>query len=316
MRHTLRFKRLVFVGLLFTALLAARHGWSEEPELVIVKYGSLLVKSSVPDAKVFIDDTYKGRADSVIESVMVGEHVISCRAEGEDQAVWGTFQIKKNDTLRLEANFDEGKLVAYHEQQAKVAEVEKVEKKKPEPVKQEKPKKAAPEPRKVEQKNPVEERRRNHLNVIKIDFDITDTPDIRIQHGAAHSVSKYTETKNRVGKYYRTKQGVLLCDAGPCELMWTTSFVYTDETGKADAVLLKWKETVFNGITPAGTSKQDLECCLNGQCSKMQTASSDAAQDYEVGRYRLTLGKTSVDVRRADIVKEIVDAGRSLADYY
>ena len=326
---TLRFRLLVFAGLFLMALLLpARSGWSQEqkesisepePELVIVKYGSVVVKSATPEAKVFIDDIYKGRADSVIESITVGEHVISCRAEGEDQAVWGTFQIRKNETLKLEARFDEGKLAVYHET-LKTVEVDD----QPEPARHEKPKKAEvkkaepkkAEPKKAERKNPVEERRKTHLTVVRLDYDVTDTPDVRIEHAATHAVSRYTEKKNHAGKYYKTKQGILLCDVGPCELTWSVSFVYTDETGKADAVLLNWKETVFNGITPTGTSKQELELCLNGQCSKMQSApASDAAQDYEVGRYRLSLAKTSVAMRRTDVMKEILDAGRSLADY-
>ena len=310
-----------YIGLLLSVVVCTGTGWSEEhkqlaqasePEFVIVKYGSVLVKSPVPGAKVYIDDTYKGSADSIIESVIVGEHVISCRTD--DQAVSGTFQVKKNETLRLEAQFDEGKLVVYKEAaKAEKAEVEK----KPEPVKHEKPKKTVAEPKKVEQKNPVEERRKLYLTVMKLDFNITDSQSIQLGHAANQKlISKYTETKNRTGKYYRTKQGVLLCDAGPCELDWSASFIYTDESGKADALLLKWKETVFNGITPTGTSKRDLECCLNGQCWKMEdTSAADAEQEFEIGRYRLGWAKKTIVIRRSDIMKEILDAGRSLADY-
>ena len=191
------------------------------------------------------------------------------------------------------------------------------EKKKPAPVKQEKPKKPVPPPKKAELKNPVEERRNNHLNVMRITYEVTDSQDVKITPASnATVISKYSSNKNRSGKYYHTKQGVLLCDSGPCEINWSAKFAYTDENGKEDALLLKWKETVFNGITPAGTSKQELECCLNGQCWKMQEDSKTETQEFSIGeRYRLAWNKSSLIIRRSDIMKEVLDAGRSLSDY-
>ncbi len=286
---------------------------SQEPELTIVKYGSVIVKSEHPYVKVYIDDIYKGGVDEIIESVIVGEHVISCRAGG--QSVTGKFQIKKNETLHLEAHLDDGVLVSVRE--AARAEPVKVEaEKKAAPVKKAIAEKPAVEVKKTEQKNPVEERRKNHLNVMRLDYEVNTAQDIEIDRTAAPAVSKFSVKKNQTGKYYRTKQGVLLCDAGPCELAWTASFLYTDEKGQADALLLNWKEIVFNGITPKGTSRRELECCLNGKCLKREDNSpTDIEQEVAVGRYDLHWTKTSVLVRRADIVKEIQDAGRSLADY-
>ena len=313
------------MGLLMMAALAfAGAGQSEEqqkqsqapePELVIVKYGSVEIKSPVAGARVYIDDIYKGGADDVVESIVVGEHVISCRAG--DRAVSGTFQIKKNETLRLEARFDEGKLVVF-KQPAKVEPMKaEVEKKKPDPGKQgKKPKQPPVEPKRAERTTPQEERRRTHLNVVKIDHDVTAAQDVNVNHAAPPVVTKYTVKKSKDGKYYRTKQGIVLCDAGPCELTWSASFIYTDEGGKADALLLNWKEIVFNGITPAGTSKRELECCLNGKCWKMQdNSATDTNQEYAIGRYTLNWTKTSVLIRRTDIMQEITTAGRSLADY-
>ncbi len=311
-----RFFFIVSVTLLLCTLpVFVTTCWGEqeaEPELMIVKYGSLSVRSSVPGAKVYIDDVYKGAADTLIENVMAGSHLISCKTEAKE--VTGLFQIKKNETLRLEARFDEGKLAVFKEREpVKAAEEEK---KKPEPVKQEKkPKKPVAEPKKVEQKNPVEERRKTHLNVMKIQFEVSDAQKIQIAHIGAPSIGKYSEKKDHTGKYYRTKQGILLCDAGPCDLMWSVSFTYNDETGKSDALLLNWKETVFNGITPAGTSKRKLECCLNGQCSEVQNSDADTDKEFEMGRYRLSWMNGKVAVRRADIVKEVLDAGRSVDDY-
>ncbi len=310
----------VSAGLLLTAVLVlAGTSWSEEqgqgsePELIIVKYGSVTVKSPVPGAKVYVDDVYKGSAGDVIESIVVGQHAISCRTE--TGTVSGTFQIKKNETLRLEARFDEGKLVASRETvKAEPARAE-AEKNKAEQAKQEKPKPAV-EAKKNEQKNPAEERRRAHLNVMRLVYEVSAAPDVKVNHTTPPTVGKCTVRKDKAGAYYRTKQGVLLCDAGPCELTWTASFIYTDETGNADALLLNWKQIIFNGITPKGTSKQVLECCLNGKCSKMEDNSkTDTEQEYDVGRYHLYWTKTSVLVRRSDIMQEITSAGRSLADY-
>ncbi len=278
-----------------------------EPELVIVKYGSLSIKSPVPNARVYIDESLKGSTDSIIEGVVVGEHVISCRTD--DKSVSGTFQIRKNETLRLEARFDEGKLV-------RETATAGAEKKKQEAVKQEKPKKTAAEAKKSEQKNPVEELRRTHFNLMRLDYEVTNAPAVKIEHAANHNIiSKYNLRKGASGKYYRTKQGVLLCDTGPCEITWTASFIYTDEKNNSDALLFKWKETIFNGITPSGTSRQDIECCLNGQCSKIEKNSRNDTQEFDVGRYNVSWTGESVLIRRSDIMKEIVDAGRSLTDY-
>ncbi len=289
-----------------------------EQELVIVKYGSLSVKSSDPAARVVIDGADKGGAGDIIESVVAGEHAVSCMAGG--RTVSGTFAIRKNETLKLEALFDEGKLIPLREP---VKPVEPEMKKTAAIVKPEKPKKTAPpEPKKpalkkAEQKNPVEERRVAHLNIMRLVYEVTDAQEVVIEHEENHNtITKLSVKKDSTGKYYRTKQGVLLCDAGPCELSWRATFQYTDETGKSDAVLLNWRQTVFNGVTPTGTSKRELECCLNGQCWKMQdTSSMDLGQEFNAGRFHINWNKTSVQMMRTDIMNEIITAGRSLADY-
>jgi len=305
-----------------------------ESELIIVKYGSVSVRSLSPDAKVFIDDVYKGAAENTIESVIVGDHVISCRTE--HKTVSGTFTVKKNETLLLEARFDEGKLVAITvpEKKAEPIEVEKKKKvepvrqekpievemkKKAEPVRQEKPKKPVPVVivKREEPKDPQEELRKLHLTTMQIYFEITPSQEIQIFHKANLAViSKYTENKTLTGRYYRTKQNVLLCDAGPCEMGWSATFLYMDEAGKSDAFLLNWKEIVFNGITPAGTSKRVLEWCLGGVCRKLEdTGAADTEREQEMGRYKLKWTKTSVIIRRADVMIESVAAGKSLSDY-
>lgn len=297
-----------------------------ESELIIVKYGSVSVRSLTPDAKVFIDDVYKGAAENTIESVIVGDHVISCRTE--HKTVSGTFTVKKNETLLLEARFDEGKLIVIAVPERKAEQIE-VEKKKAEPVRQEKPKQEKPKQEKPkkpvpvdivkreEPKDPQEERRKLHLTTMQIYFEINPSQEIHIFHKANQAViSKYTENKTLTGRYYRTKQNVLLCDAGPCEMGWSATFLYMDEAGKSDAFLLNWKEIVFNGITPAGTSKRVLEWCLGGVCRKLEdTGAADTEREEEMGRYKLKWTKTSVIIRRADVMIESVAAGKSLFDY-
>jgi hypothetical protein len=290
----------------------------QDAVLTIVKYGSVMVKSSIPDAKVFVDGDYKGMAENIVESVVVGEHVISCRVGS--RTVSGSFTVKKNEMLRLEARFDEGRLMVTPEvEKVEVEKPEPEKKKKTEPIKYEKPKKRAPvvEVKREEPKDPQEERRKLHLTPMKIFFEITPSQEIRIDHRASQTtISKYMENKTLIGRYYRTKQNVLLCDAGPCEMSWTASFLYTREAGKSDAFLLSWKEIVFNGITPVGTSKRVLEWCLDGVCRKLEdTSAADTEQNLEIEIYKLSWTKTSVTIRRTDIMNEIAAAGKSLSDY-
>jgi hypothetical protein len=317
----MQLKRIFKNKMLVIILLAASSAWSAEEskqasgpeEFIIVKYGSLQVKSPGAEGRIYIDGVYIGNTDDVIEEVIAGEHLISCQAE--EKSVSGTFQVKKGETLRLQALFDEAKLVLYR---APVKEVKtEIEKKKPEPVKQQKPKKVAEAKKAEPRKNAIEERRKAHLTVMKIDYKVTDSQQIRLDKTSNEQViSKYSASKKTDGKYYRTKQGLLVCDTGPCEITWSAKFLYTDETSGTDALLLKWKETVFNGITPMGTSRQDLECCLNGECWRMQdTGPTDKMQELEIGRYRLFWKNGSVVLRRTDIMKEVLEAGRSLSDY-
>lgn len=79
---------------------------------------------------------------------------------------------------------------------------------------------------------------------------------------------------------------------------------------------MTWKETVFNGITPAGTSKRELLSCLNGACEHLEDATvGDKPQAAMVGRFHLTWTKSSLIIRRADIMKQITDSG-GLVDAY
>lgn len=290
----------------------------QQSDLVIVKYGKLLVKSPVRDARVSVDSVDRGRSDAIIEDIPVGVHTISCRSEAG--AASGTFQIRKNEVLKLEARYQEGVL-------APLVEPEKVEKEnseKPEPPKKAKavaPRQAKSRPvveaKKEEKKDPVEERRALHLKIVRVSFDDITAEEAHISYKLNPKViGKFTEKKARTGTYYRTKKNVLLCDRGPCEQQWSASFAYTDETGKSDSFGLTWKQSVFNGITPAGTSKRTLLACVNGVCETLEDRSpSDTALVRDAGRYHLTWTKSSLVIMRSDLMKEVLDSGGSVEAY-
>jgi hypothetical protein len=288
---------------------AAAPKQGTEEEFLIVKYGAVQVKSALPDAKVYIDDVYKGMANALIENVVAGEHTIACALE--DKTISGSFTVRKNETLKLEARFNEGKLVNLAEQESAAAK----KKKEQEAAKQEQKKKAEMEAKKPE-KSPAEERRELHLNVFKIEFKDRNSQEVGVTARANPKViSNYAESKGQTGKYYRTKQGQLLCEAGPCVQEWTTKFFYTDENSRRDAFLITWRQTVFSGITPTGTSNRELTWCLNGTCKKIEDIdTSDAPRTLALGSYVLNWTKASAIFRRADIVKEILDAGGTLPE--
>jgi hypothetical protein len=297
---------------------------SQEAELVIAKYGSVMVKSSVLDAKVFIDDIASGNVNTVIENVSVGDHLVACRAE--DKTVSGKFSVVKNETLRLEARFDEQQLIDITEAERaeaarrKKAEAAKLEEqKKALAAKKTEPKKAnrkKPGPKKAEAKNPKEAFRDLHLNIIKI-YPESEVPELRVTSKVNKQViTKYAEIKDQSGKYYRTKQGMLLCEAGLCKKEWSATFVYTDEAGKSDSFLVRWRELIFNGITPTGTSKRELEVCLNGACQKREDNSmSDTAHELTLDRYSLVWTRSLIVIRRADMIKELQESGGDVENY-
>lgn len=289
----------------------AEQKQGQEEELLIVKYGSVQVKSALPDAKVFIDDVYKGMANTLIENVIAGEHAVS--VVQEDKTVTGRFTVRKNETLKLEARFHEGKLVSPSAEQDEAAK----KKRELEAAKKLEKKKAEAETggRKPE-KSPVDERRDLHMNVFKIEFRNRESQEVGITPRANPKVvSGYAESKGQTGKYYRTKSGLLVCEAGPCVQEWTTKFFYTDENGKRDAFLITWKQTVFSGMTPTGTSNREITWCLNGNCKKAgDIDTSNAPHTLELGSYVLNWSKDSAVFRRADIVKEILDAGGTIPE--
>jgi hypothetical protein len=107
---------------------------------------------------------------------------------------------------------------------------------------------------------------------------------------------------------------LVLCESGSCLRDWTGRFFYIDELGKRDAFLVRWKENVFTGVTPEGNSKVVMDVCLNGDCKSFNLNGEESSQNT-VDRYILSWNKKAFIIRRADIVKEITDAGGTVPNF-
>ncbi|HMD14695.1 MAG TPA: hypothetical protein VKI62_08725 [Bacteroidota bacterium] len=138
-------------------------------------------------------------------------------------------------------------------------------------------------------------------------FEDVNEPQSRISLGIRHEanpkvITAYTEKKNQKGTYSRTQYNVLHCEAVPCEQMWSASFMYTDEAGKSDTFNLTWKQTVFEGITPTGTSMQELLYCVNRNCKRLKNIPDhDTPQAANIGRYQVTWRTSSLVITRSDM---------------
>jgi len=267
-------------------------------------------KPGAPAAKVYVDGVFKGPANKTIEAIPVGEHAISCRTE--TKSVNGTYVIGNAYVHKWEARFDTLRFRSIAELEPIVQAVEppppvviepQVEVPAARPVKV---KKAAAEPAKKEKaKTADEDRRDQHLNIIKVAFEDRDAQEVRISPATnPRTVGKFTKEAKQSGAYFRTKKNLLLCETGPCEQQWSSSFQYTDEAGKSDAFSLIWKRTVFSGMTPDGTSKYELVCCLNGVCQTLSAAgNSSAPAKTDMGRYTLTWTRSLLLIKRSDLAE-------------
>ncbi len=291
--------------------------------------GNIDVRSSLVGGRVYIDNEYKGDADIFIEDVKPGEHAITVRQGG--QTVSGQFILRSNETMMLEARFDEDRIVdlkvVAREEAAKRAEAERkteAERKKKEDV----PHARTEEKKKPEQKktvvavpkphtSPEDERREVYLSIIRVNVEDVGATDMKVTRKiSTKTVTNFNDSKNITGKLYRSKQNFLLCETGSCYRDWNGRFFYIDERGKRDAFLIRWKETVFTGVTPEGTSKLEMDLCLNGECKRLTfTAQGDASEQTSIDRYVLSWNKTAFILRRADLLKEITDAGGKVPDY-
>lgn len=296
--------------------------------------GHIDVRSTLVGGRVYIDDVYSGDADVFIEDVPAGEHSVIIRQGG--QVIKGQFTLKPGETMMLEGRFEEGRIVdlkeVAKEEALKRAEAERraeterktteVERKKKEQAKAEekkKPeqKKAVTAEAKKTQKSAEEERRDLHLNIVRVDFEDAGPSDLKItQKTNAKIITNFNDSKSTTGKLYRNKQHFLLCEGGSCFREWTGRFFYIDETGKRDAFLIRWKETVFTGVTPAGTSKLEMDLCLNGDCKRITYhPEGGGVTQSNLERYVLSWSKNAFIIRRADLLKEITDAGGKVPEY-
>jgi hypothetical protein len=299
--------------------------------------GNIDVRSTLVGGRVYIDDVYSGDADVFIEDVPAGEHSVAIRHSG--QVVRGQFTLKPGETMMLEGRFDENRLVdlkeVAKEEAMKRAEAErKVEaerkaaeaehKKEPaaaaakgQDKKKVEAKKTAPADAKKTPKSAEDDRRDLHLNIIRVDFEDSGVSDLKITPKINTKViTNFNDAKSIGGKLYRSKQNYLLCESGSCYRDWTGRFFYIDEAGKRDAFLIRHKENVFTGVTPQGTSKLDMDLCLNGDCKRIAfSAEGSGSVQSKIDRYVLSWSKNAFTIRRADIMKEITDAGGKVPEF-
>jgi hypothetical protein len=310
------------------------HAADEKPAAA----GNMDVRSSLVGGRVYIDDVYSGDADVFIEDVPAGEHSVAIRHSG--QVIRGQFKLKPGETMMLEGRFEESRIVdlkeVAREEAMKRAESERkaeaerkaaveTERKKKEPVatakveekKKAEPKKIAPVEAKKAPKAAENERYDLHLNIIRVDFEDSGVSDLKITPRINTKViTNFNDGKSIGGKLYRSKQNYLLCESGPCYRDWTGRFFYIDEAGKRDAFLIRHKENVFTGVTPQGTSKLEMDLCLNGDCKRIAfQAESGGAVQGRIDRYVLSWTKNVFTIRRADIMKEITDAGGKIPEF-
>lgn len=311
--------------------------------------GNIDIRSTLIGTRVYLDDAYVGDADIFLEDVPAGQHIIILR-QGS-QRIRTEVTLKPGELLMLEGRFEESRIVdlkqVAREEAEKRAEAERLaaaqraadaEQKKQEQAaeKKKESKKAEPkkaesrkaEPKKAEEKKvvvatakattePGSEQRDLHLNIIRVDFE--ENPqgiEVKVVPRVNQKiVTNFNDSSSSTGKIVRKKEFVL-CEGEGCFRDWTGRFFYFDDTGKRDAFLLRWRETVFTGMTPSGTSKVDIDLCVNGDCKRVAYSNeSGAAVQTVMDRYVLNFNRKVLTIRRADIMKEITNAGGKVPDF-
>ncbi len=334
----MRFKGFaLFLILLFGGIAGAADQTSPQD-------GNIDVRSTLVGTRVYLGDAYVGDADIFLENIAAGEHMITMR-QGS-QRITGMFTLKPGETLMLEGRFEENRIVdlkeVAREEAAKRAEAEKkaeVERKaeaerekerekekkkpaavaaKPEPKKHEAKK---PEPKKpvvaTKQRNPEEERRDLHVNILKVEYT-EDPVGVELKFAAKANtkvVTNFNDSSLISGKLYRSKQNYVLCEGTGCSRDWTGRFFYIDDVGKRDAFLIRFRQSVFSGITPSGTTADVMDICLNGDCSQIKySPGAGGVMQSAIGRYTISWAKSSFILRRTDLMREIIDAGGKFPD--
>ncbi len=165
-------------------------------------------------------------------------------------------------------------------------------------------------------KSPEEARRDRNVNLVRVDFaDSPTTYGVSVAPKINQQViANFTDSKSSTGKLMRTKQGQVLCEAGACLREWTGRFFYIDESGKRDAFLIRWKEALFSGVDPRESTKVEMDVCLNGDCTTFQNSGAGTDQGT-IDRYVLNWTTKHFIIRRADIAREITDAGGKVPDF-
>ncbi len=289
------------------------------------------IRSTLVGTRVYLEDTYVGDADLFLESVLPGEHMIIMR-QGS-QRIAGQFKVKAGETLMLEGRFEEKRIVdlkqVAREDAAKRAEAERKaedERKAAEADRKKREQQAkVPEPKKKPETKKVvvasakpaasqaDERLASYLTLLRVDFEERGT-EMKISSRAnAKSTTNFTDNSSASGKVYRSKQNYTLCEGSDCSRDWNGRFFYVDDAGKRDAFLVRWREKIFSGITPQGTSKMEMDVCLNGDCKRINFQSDGMQVPLE--RYVLIWAKNNFTIRRADLLKEITDTGGRVPEF-
>lgn len=298
--------------------------------------GNIDIRSTLVGTRVYLDDAYVGDADLFLEEVPPGEHIIILR-QGS-QRVRGEFKLKPGELLMLEGRFDESRIVDLRQiakeeaekraEAARKAEADRkaaeAEAKKQEQLAQKKGKKADKKQEKKAivavakpTKSADEDALGSHVNILRVEFELSGDVGVKVTPRVNQKiVTNFNDSSSTTGTMYRSKQNYVLCEGDGCFRDWTGRFFYFDDTGKRDAFLIRWRETVFSGITPQGTSKVEVDLCVNGDCKRAAYATEGgAAVRSIVDRYVVSFNRSTLIVRRADLVKEITDKGGKVPDF-
>lgn len=298
--------------------------------------GNIDIRSSLIGTRVYLDDAYVGDADVFLEEVPAGEHIIILR-QGSKR-LRGEFTLKPGELLMLEGRFDESRIVDLRqvaleeaqkrakvarekEEARKIAEQEgRKQQKQARKEQKRRTKKKAEEKAVVAVAKPAPKRRdagEMHVNILRVDFQRSGDTGLKVTPRMEQKiVTNFNDSSISSGKMYRTKQNFLLCEGRDCYRDWTGRFFYFDDTGKRDAFLVRRRETVFSGITPGGTSKVEVDLCVNGDCKRSAFVTENGpAVKTVVDRYLMTFNRSTLSIRRADLLKKLTGKGRKVPEF-
>lgn len=273
---------------------------------VFAESGSLDIISTAVGTRVYVDDEYRGDANIFIRNVPAGERTVMCR-QGS-RRISGTFTLKEGETLRLEARFDEDRIVdlsLVEKAERSRQKQEKEEKAREDKAERERVAKQAEAERARQQKQPVVDEQAMHRDMFSVAFDYTSSNAFVATPSVNSKILKaFSEKKNQTGTFTRAMANTLMCKTLPCTATWSASFTYVDEKGTKENFKLAWTEATFEYVTLDGVSKRELEWCVNNNCLKLRDPDRFESNPKPViDRYALTWTKSSLAIKRADLAR-------------